>query len=209
MLYKDLEKMLGTSLEGLVIVLRGPVGSGKSTFCKTLLKEVLEKGKKCLYFSTSQTEEVIKERFKTVRNLKNLKIMTLYSSQNFNQVRELNSLNFEINNAIKAHDPSLFVFDSITSLLLNNDAIEVAKFIQRLVVKLRQQNIFAVFVVDSEAVDNRAVELVSYFVDSILETKINERYEKMVRVYFARFAAPVLKWKKLKINEKGEVEVKS
>jgi len=212
-LLSDFEKMIGRETSGSIFILRGNTGTGKSSFAFTLLKDFLAQGEPCLFISTQISANDVREKMKRWFGIncfkkeeeKKLQLIDLYSSKGMSAVSDLNELNFHLSVALKDFKPRVLFFDSITSLLLYNDSEIVTKFIQRLVMKLREINATAFFIIDSGGVEEQTVELVSYFLDGILETKVDDssKPQRLFRVFSVKFGKNSLKWFPFTISDSG------
>ena len=72
--------------------------------------------------------------------------------------------------------------------------------------KLRDLGASGFFVVDSGSVGEKTVELVSYFLDGILEVKIEDSSPnpiRLFRVFSIKFGHSSLEWAPFTISEKG------
>jgi circadian clock protein KaiC len=211
-LLEDFEKIIqGGFKENTIYLLRGPPGSGKTVFTLTLLKELLDKGSRCVYLTTELTPEELKTHakrgfgldFGTYEKAGKLRLIDGCSwklgkrNHGIVDVSDLSFFSHTLSEILLEFGDHFFVvFDSLTSLLLYNETTAVAKFMQVQVARWRAAGISALVIIEEGVNDEQTVQLLSYFVDGIFETRLEAKdgLERRFRVLSLKTGAHRTDW---------------
>jgi KaiC/GvpD/RAD55 family RecA-like ATPase len=176
-----------------LLLLYGPIGSGKSIYCRQFFLEGIAKGDYCIYVSSNLTERQYRNMFTTISESDlshNSKFVNplRYDSTGFEEkltqtsigirtiIRELReSENFaERNRSIR------MVVDSLTHMLTLFGENAIIKFITELSLMLDDAEAMSIFTLtvdttsSSETSTRHLINTLSSIFDAILEMKMNE-----------------------------------
>lgn len=180
--------------EARSILLKGEKGSGKTTFIKTLINDLLNRGVTCMFiFTETKPEELIisverefKWDWKRYINESRLYIINgcVYSIDAEIDSRNLNRISYFFEKIPDSVD-TLF-FDSLTNILLENDLRSVINFIQKQEEKLNSKKITSFFSVETGIFDDKTYNGLAYCFQNIMEFKIKEENDNLKK-YFRVF----------------------
>lgn len=228
-LLSDFEKIIDGGLrENTIYLIRGLPGSGKTSFCVTLLGELLEKGEECVYLTTELSPKDLMKHTKNgfgldfERYVREGKLLFLdacswktgKSGPEVLDVSNLMTVSHELSvllDEVSSNKRKRFFlfFDSITSLLLYNPVEGVVKFLQVLVERMRmacENGVPGIFTVETGIHDKTTVNMASFFMDSIFETRklpVAEDIIRQFRVMTLKSARHETRWLPIKIDKSG------
>lgn len=224
---EKLDKILGGGFpRDSSILLIGPPGSGKTTFCQQFLYAGLKKSEPAVYIILDTPPNDISEAMKNFNwdikpFLKNNKMMFLdaYSwkigggkDENWKRViqggLDINALNLTLSEIFKKINTKTKrdVFDSVSTLLLYVPSELVVRFVPILIAKARQSKSTQLLVLEEGVHDKGTVNSLNYLVDGTLETKI-EGNDRLFRVSRMKGVSCTRDWFKMELTKKGLVMV--
>jgi KaiC/GvpD/RAD55 family RecA-like ATPase len=211
------------------LLLIGQSGVGKTIFCKQFLQNGLVNGEPCIYLTTNESpEEIVKsmKRFgfnvETAKDVNMFRIVDCYSwklgggaeGEYFvSNPADLAVVLGVTEKAMCGLKNIRLVFDSITGLtsISRHGIVEISKFLQVLVAKVRLAEGNAVFTVDPEAHDPQFMSFLRQAFDGTLEMKEEEsgkEMKRLLRVFSLKEAKHKTSWMPFEINDHG-IDVKS
>lgn len=219
---EDFEKVIDNGLpKGSILLLRGVPSSGKTIFCLTLVKELLENGTRCIYVTTELPPDALKKQaysefgWDLAKDEREGRLLFLdgYSwrlGKTGPHVLDLSSLT-QVGHSLfelfrKESGRFFFVFDSLTSLMLYNKPANVTQFMQVQVARLREKNAGGVLVLEAGVSDQQTINLLSFFVDGLFELAVREEQGTLhgyFRVFAVRNASHRKSWMPFAICGKG------
>jgi KaiC/GvpD/RAD55 family RecA-like ATPase len=219
---EDFEKVVDRGLpKGSILLLRGVPSSGKTIFCLTLVKELLEYGTRCIYVTTELPPDALKKQahsefgWDLSRDEKEGRLLFLdgYSwrlGKTGPYVLDLSSLT-QVGHALfelfrKESGRFFFVFDSLTSLMLYNRPENVTQFMQVQVARLREKSAGGILVLEAGVSDQQTINLLSFFVDGLFELAVREEQGTLhgyFRVFAVRSASHRKNWMPFSISDRG------
>jgi KaiC/GvpD/RAD55 family RecA-like ATPase len=207
------------------LILIGPTGIGKTTFCKQFMYNGLIKGNPGIYVTTDESPNEIENSMhnlgfavKPYIDKSMLRIVDCYSfkvggrssseyvvNSQHNYIDEV-SKNIENarENLLNVH----LVFDSLTdpTTKCNQDAVFI--FLQNLVARIRSMNGKAIFTVTSGILNEYSMNLLRRNFDGILEMRMDETgkaFKRLFRIFSLKGADPETSWTPFKITNQGFV----
>lgn len=228
-LFSDFERIIEGGLqENTVYLMRGLPGSGKTAFCTTLLKELLEKGKDCVYLTTELSPRDFMAHTKHGFGVdfepyvKKGKLLFLdactwkigKSGPGVINISDLTALGHELSMLLvdvcdKKKERFFLFFDSITSLIIYSPPEIVVKFLQALATRMRETcegGIPGVFTVETGIHDDKIINMMSFFMDGIFETRVVPVDGDIARQFCVatlKSAKHETKWLPTKIDKNG------
>jgi KaiC/GvpD/RAD55 family RecA-like ATPase len=211
------------------LLLIGQSGVGKTIFCKQFLQNGLVKGEPCIYITTNESpEEIVKSmrRFgfnvETGKDVSTFRIVDCYSwklgSQGEGEYFVSNPTDLAVllgvtEKAMRGLKNIRLVFDSITGLtsISRHGIVEISKFLQVLVAKVRVAEGNSVFTVNPEAHDPQFMSFLRQAFDGTLEMKEEEsgkEMKRLLRVFSLKEAKHKTCWIPFDITDQG-INVKS
>lgn len=217
-------------VEGVVpissLLLMGPTGIGKTIFSKQFIYNGLLKGEQCIYVSTEEPPEEIYKSMKTFgfdvepfTSKDTFRVVDCYSWK----LEEASLSKYVVKNpsdllsVLKAIDDARdglrnirLVLDSITGLtsICEHNLLEVVRFLQILVAKIRTADGKAIFVAVPEAHDPQLVSHFRIIFDGTLEMKEDEsgkQIKRLFRIFSLKGAKHKTTWTPFEITESGIV----
>jgi len=188
-----------------LIMVLGPPGCGKSTFCRQFLYEGLSEGEPAILVTTNESPSRIKESMMEkhwdVSNVRgHLTFVDGYSWRLpetngsspdtivMENLKSLNELNLVIKEAMaKANmdkQPGRLVIDSLSDILLFSDEDSVFKFVQLLSAHIKGSMVSALFVVEDGLHTPQQISTLEYIADGVIEMKVEKsrRYLRIKRM---------------------------
>ncbi|MCW1297974.1 MAG: hypothetical protein OH354_01545 [Candidatus Parvarchaeota archaeon] len=217
MVLNDLNKLIQGGFKEDIYLLRGPSGSGKSSFCLSLMKDFLDKGKKCVYVCTEDSPEEIKEIVKREFNWnlseyeKNNLLYFIcaeakkHGEENVVDIRNLNELSILISEKISEIGKFYFFFDTLSTSIIYNGAEQTLKFIQDQIEKFEENKICAFFLLETIH-PKEVIDMLSYFFDGVFEFKISDESEgvsRFFRILYIKGFFHETSWFEFKLTKEG------
>jgi len=225
----DFERIMDGGLrENTLYLVRGLPGSGKTAFCMTLMREMLEGGKDCVYLTTELSPKSFTdharhgfgwdfEPFEREGRLQFLDACSwksggggagaLDASDLMTMSHELGRLLSDVNE--RKRGKFFLFFDSVTSLLLYNPVEVVVKFLQVLATRMRETgnpDLPGIFTLEEGVHDEKVMNALSFFMDGIFETRlvpVDADFRREFRVTALKTATHRMKWLPVKIDRSG------
>ena len=165
-----------------VYLIYGPKFSGKLQHCNNFILNALKDSGFCIFVSSSFLDKKYKCVFLSdYKNLwENLRLLNLYTLDEFeltstNMEKGFEFLSLKIKELVKlnSHRPVSFVLDSLTNFVENFGQEQVNKFITKLIFFLKQNEIDAIFTINSTSAESHVfLDKISHLFDGLLELKI-------------------------------------
>ncbi|UCH37593.1 MAG: hypothetical protein JSV76_07965 [Candidatus Bathyarchaeota archaeon] len=205
------------------MLLVGPPGVGKTMFCEHLLIESLKNHTSVLYVTLdrppSQTRERIHEKGISLQEGKSsLTIVDGYSwliggSEERYRVSNLSNLSDLSVKTISALDDlsshSLFIFDSISTLLIYNSENEVARFLEINMARMKHNNQVSLWAIELGIHSAQFYNTLRHMADCTLEMRFEEQGEllRYIRMHTFKGLRHNTMWHKFEIDQTGDVVV--
>ena len=189
-------------LEGTCISLFGDPGVGKTIFCQSMAKNLLEDDVVVLYVTTDRSPQDLrldfrmheidvqaKEKERKFAFVDGYSWLTGMSTEVFSaqNLANLSELIITIDKALNCFDDRIFVVvDSVSPLPLYNPEIDVTKFMQLLISKIRTKKGLGLFVVQSGVHTKEFCNALSYLSDGVFDLKVEEGHEGFKRFFRVR-----------------------
>ena len=191
-LREDLAKAIDGGLQenGIYLVVGAP-GSGKSAFCVTLMDELLRDGEDCAFITTDLAPVDLKWHaehgfgmdFARYEQGGQLEIMDGCSWKAEGgcpgaiDLSDLPSLGHRLSGMLEEAKSGkrkkfFLFFDTVSSLLLYNDAKSLMKFLQTQVLRLRSAGVPAILTLEEDAADRAFADTLSAFVDGVFSLQV-------------------------------------
>jgi circadian clock protein KaiC len=194
----------GGFIPGTVILVSGLPGTGKSTFCREMVKN--HSGVGCLMVVTNIDATRLKEDLgKSAAG--NVAILNSFSkSVAQGAATSLNDFKAGFEKALGGN--KLVVIDSLTDLLFQNEPEQVYKLLQLLVGIIRSEKPLMFVCMDTGICEPSAENMMAYATDGTIEMKL-EGNQRLLRVTRMNGTPHPLEWLPFTIGEKGmDVRVK-
>ncbi len=203
---KGLDKVLqGGFPKGSTSLIVGPPGSGKSTLVREITYYHLSKGNKAVFITTTEpVSNIIKQmklnNWDITSYKENISFIDAYSWRVPREMREeqelqlssiinLNELDQLVIKAIQKlklskEQVSIFVFDSVSDLLLHSEPQSVFKLMQLITAKVKAVEGTAFIVLEEGLHDQRDVATLSYLTDGTINMKLelDKRFLRITRM---------------------------
>jgi len=211
------------------LLLMGSTGIGKTIFSKQFIYNGLLKGEPCIYVSTEGSAEEICKSMKTFgfdvepfASKGTFRVVDCYSwkleEASCSKYVVKNPSNLlgvlkEIDNARDGFRNIRFVLDSITGLtsICEHNLLEVVRFLQLLVGKIRTVEGNAIFIAVPEAHNPQLISHFRLIFDGILEMKEDEsgkQMKRLFRIFSLKGAKHKTTWTPFEITKSG-IELRS
>lgn len=217
------EKIEGGFPKPSIIMILGPPGSGKTTFCDQFIYNGLERGEAALYITFYATPTEIKsrmERFGWRIESKIIVFIDVYSwkaggevvsKYAIRQLTDLNEFNIKVSEAIREYkDKNLqrCTIDSISQLFLYVPTDLALRFTSVLSGKLKLNDITSILVVEAGMHTQATLNSLNTLTDGCIELSYSETLQKRImRVVRMANTKHKLDWFGFEITDKGiEVE---
>jgi KaiC/GvpD/RAD55 family RecA-like ATPase len=204
------------------LLLIGPPGSGKTTFCQQFVYEGLKKTESAIYITLDSSPEDISNsmqqyKWDTKPFIKQKKFFFLdaYSwkvggakENEWKRVihggLDINALNLTISSILEkiSNNSKRGVFDSLSTLLLYVPPELVVRFVPILVAKAKKSNTTQILVLEEGVHDQKTINTLSSVVDGVMEIKLdgNKRSLKITKMKGTVFRK---EWVNLDITKEG------
>ena len=196
--FERLDKSLkgGIPLNSMILLM-GKAGTGKSLFCYHIMNEFLKKGKNCLFIATrDKPERLIKDiediGFDISDDIKEKRLIFIdcYSPTAAEEkgkfkivdILDLNGLFITIQKTLKRlKPPVLFVFDSLTDLLLRNERNSCLKFLKALIGLIKEKGSIGIFILQEDVHDQKTIASIEYLCDGTIRLHVKNK-KRMVEI---------------------------
>ena len=177
--------------ENYSLFLVGPPGVGKFEYCVDKLKNFLKNDNKVIYITTETSIDDIVENAQTfdldleVYSKEQLRLIDCYSwpsemlsdktirIDNFSNLNEI-SVNIEEAAVSLGGEPIKIIFNSLSPLFLYNDTTAISRFVQNLTARAKMDYGYIFYTLQEGVHDPQTINMVTYFVDGLLEMKYDE-----------------------------------
>jgi KaiC/GvpD/RAD55 family RecA-like ATPase len=191
---KGLDSIIGGGFpENSTLLLIGPPGSGKTTFCQQFIYEGLRKTEPAIYITLDSSPEDINKSMlqykwdpKPFIKQKKFYFLDAYSwkvggaeEKEWKKVirggLDINALNLTFSSILeKANKTSKRgVFDSLSTLLLYVPSELVVRFVPVLVAKAKKSNATQILILEEGVHDEKTIKTLSYVADGVMEIKLD------------------------------------
>jgi len=199
------------------ILLVGPPGVGKSTFCQQFIMEGLLEDQPAIYITLDISPEEAKQslermglqkekeddiRFVDAYSWRYGKSEAKYSVGNLGNINEFNIAISEAMQNIGNSPVKRKALDSISTLLLYADPKLVVKLIPIIIAKARKAGYVLVLIVEEGVHDPQTVATLNYATDGLIEFKM-EGDSRMLRISKMKATKVLRNWNEYEITEKG------
>ena len=204
------------------VVLTGPAGIGKSVFCKSLVAKCRAQSVQVIYVTLDADPRDIRSDVQnsSFEHIEDCTFIDGYSwllgraneNTDLSSLYNINELSIRILNAINAAKESLrvIVFDSLSTLFLYNSEIDIERFIQINMARIRQSHSLGLWTV-TEGIHNPAFyNSLRHLADGVVEMRFEEEYslKRFIRVHTFRGLSHSTAWLPFTIRSQGEFVVK-
>ncbi|MGC9104960.1 MAG: RAD55 family ATPase [Thermoprotei archaeon] len=207
---KTLDEALSSAQE-YVVLLYGPVGSGKSLVVKKMAEQVLRAGEDVIYAAYEEDPRKIKRWFSS-RNLfsERLKLINFFSdSVKDPEIIQGSDLLSDIRSLVE-ESTGLVIVDSLNELTLRydiNQLVQLVKGVSSMIYGTRAMTLFTYNTVAHEV--DVTLELIKFLFDGIIEISVEPVPNAVIRsLRIERFKGVRVDhgWNFFTINEEGELE---
>lgn len=219
---EGLDKILGGGLpEKSTILLIGPPGCGKTTFCQQFIFTGLKKNEPGFYITLDSSPEDVKknmERYgwgvKPYMAKKQMYFLDAYSwkvgggkgSETIKVISgglDINAINLSMAEIMdKMKRDSRGVFDSLSTLLLYTPSELVVRFIPVMIAKSKKANSTQLLILEEGVHDEKLVNTISYMVDGVIYIKM-EGNKRLIQVSKIKGVECPRDWFSLKLTKSG------
>jgi KaiC/GvpD/RAD55 family RecA-like ATPase len=205
-----------------IVLLLGPPGVGKSEYCLDLMKGYLKNGEKVVYVTTEKSPSEIRKRMRELgedlgayegESFLFIDVFTRDSGPKDEKVlyvdnpANLNMTSVKLSEAANAlGKPVRIIFDSLSTFFLHASESEIRKFFESINTKIKMDYGFALYTLEDEMHDDKAVTALKAMVDAVLEMKLEEApsLKRKFRVAFAKKGVSYSQeWVEFQITKKG------
>jgi CheY-like chemotaxis protein len=216
----DLDACLDGGLPtGSNILVLGPIGHGKSSFCRQFISSGLKNNEKCLFVAIDDDPKRIRGHLSnklsvnvsTFEKMGLIRFVDAYSWSSFappeqepfaiNGMLDLNQLSgvisdagYDLGQTVQNKLGGRRVIDSISSLLVNFDLSAVQRFLSQIArTAISFGGVTTIFVIEQGTVDEMILNNIKYIMDGILEFSEIEN-KRAVRVASMKWTKYISKW---------------
>ncbi len=222
---KKLDELLGGGLPPKsTILLIGPPGSGKSTFCQQFIYVGLKNTEPAFYITLDASPEDVSKNMQEFKwditpfmKQKKMYFLDAYSwkiggGKETESVRvingglDINNINMTLADILEKINANSKrgIFDSVSTLLLYTPQELVVRFIPILVAKAKNLNSTQILVLEEGVHEEKLVNTLSYMVDGVIKMKM-EGNKRMLQVSKMRGSSCPRDWFEVRITKDGLV----
>ncbi|MAH80255.1 MAG: hypothetical protein CMP39_01020 [Rickettsiales bacterium] len=206
----ELDELLYGGLPlGSNILLTGSLGTGKSSLCRSFIKNGLDKGENALFVALDDDPSRVRQNLYAnginYEESNQLRFVDAYSwssmSPNENELfavkgsLELNQLSglisdasYEIGQTPQVQEGGRRVIDSISSLLINFELSDAQRFLNQIArTSVAFGNVTTLFIIEEGTIDETILNNIKYIMDGVIELK-SENQERFCRVASMKWA---------------------
>jgi KaiC/GvpD/RAD55 family RecA-like ATPase len=191
------------------VILIGPPGIGKTLFCETNLVDYLNSGNNSLYIALESDPREIKVRlFEPNENLEEKSTLLFIDGYSWlvggsdekyalNNLSNLSDLSVKIISASTALNHNLlFIFDSISTLLIYNSENEVERFLRINMARMKHFNNVGFWILEEGIHSNRFYNVLRQRSDCVLEMCFEEQSEltRAIRMHTCKTNEHETRW---------------
>jgi KaiC/GvpD/RAD55 family RecA-like ATPase len=191
------------------IILIGPPGIGKTLFCETNLVDCLKSGNNSLYIALeSDTSEIKSRLFKLDENWEEKSTLVFVDGYSWlvggsdekyalTNLSNLSDLSVKIISASTALNHNLvFMFDSISTLLIYNSENEVERFLRINMARMKHYNNVGFWILEEGIHSNRFYNVLRQRSDCVLELRFEEKSEltRSIRMHTCKTNEHETRW---------------
>lgn len=204
------------------IIITGPPGVGKSIFCENLMCECLNKQVDTIYATLDCSpkdirEKALRHRVETIDSIKSLIFIDGYSwligeekeNYHISHLSNLNDFSVKIFNALNEHNDRLHVMivDSISTLFTYNSEIEITRFIQVNMARIKQSYSICFWAVEENIHTSAFYSSLRHLADGVIEFRLEdgEQLRRFVRIHTFKGLNHKTNWLPFEIQENGEI----
>lgn len=207
------------------ILLTGPAGVGKSTFCDNLTNECLREGINVVYAALDVAPNNIRTAIQLGRpeeiNLKGLTFVDGYSwllgevneTHHVSHLSNLNDLSVRIYNAIneqggKSH---VLLFDSISTLFIYNSETEITRFMQINMARVKHSNGLGFWTVGEGIHAPAFYSFLRHMAEGIIEMRCEDSSElkHFMRIHTLKGVSHKTNWHLFTIQDNGILDIRT
>jgi len=208
--------------KGCVFLFQGPSGSGKTILADSILLEQLNGGLNAVVLTLSRSPADVRESLKELGWFDQQRpiIVDGYSciageeagsnGYGLSNLSNLSDISIMVSKLLSAvGEGSLFVFDHVSTLLIHNEGIQVVKLLKTLFARIREAHDLAIIIFESSIHTQSFYNAVCFFVDCILDFKIEEidgTLCRAVRINKARFPVLDSQWCPIDVVDNGNIQ---
>ncbi|MFC2163264.1 ATPase domain-containing protein [Candidatus Altiarchaeota archaeon] len=179
---------------GVSLLMYGPVGSGKTSFCVNLTKEFIANKLPCVWICLDESPNTVREKLeffnidcRLAEDNKLLKYIDVYSEQvtgkplkdpaivNCTSILNLNELNMSLRKTLdELKGQGLVIFDSLTTLLLYVNSSVCEEFLKVHTNRITSSQYTGIFILQENIHENRVEETFKMMMNGVLEFGLEE-----------------------------------
>jgi KaiC/GvpD/RAD55 family RecA-like ATPase len=221
-----LDCFVGGAVNEGAILLLGPATVGKTSFCKTFARIVLESGRPIVYLPSSETAENVRGEFnrafvksygeaQPLGEDNELRILDYYSALMgkkaeskycLTSLANLTELSITLKAAWDGLAKSCLVVDDLTTIAQEAGEDVTLKFLRQLLAKIKGMQALGLFSMTTGILEQRFQNALLTMFDGIFEMKIQdgpEGMERFIRIYSLRGQKHSTKWTRFEITDEG------
>jgi KaiC/GvpD/RAD55 family RecA-like ATPase len=199
---------------GSFVLVIGPPGTGKATFCRNFAQKHLDNNRSCVYLTTHAPVDHLKKLF-TIPKAVRMMFVDGYSGRQgakeaqtdsllLKTLDDLNEVGLMVRNAIQASwqgESGVLVVDSLSDLIYQNDETQVVKLIH-ILKGLMTPDTVGILTVEEGLHEPHTMVALEHATDGTIRMKI-EGSERLMQISRMRDTQHSLDWIKFEIGATG------